>query len=156
MRRGKRKRSSRAANPSESPIDVTTPAKSSEGSSEESLGSPINVAIDEERFAGSPGVPDDAEDLTSFVNMLSDAEQITDSLNASTAAEIPAAHSIAATGADHRTHPRYESSPAAEVLPAESGARRETRVRALSHKACTKYTPHALPLTTSPTLRITQ
>jgi len=156
MRRGKRKRSSRAANPSESPIDVTTPAKSSEGSSEESLGSPINVAIDEERFAGSPGVPDDAEDLTSFVNMLSDAEQITDSLNASTAAEIPAAHSIAATGADRRTHPRYEFSAAAEVLPAESGARMETRVRDLSQQGCYIDTSDALPLGTVTDVRITK
>jgi len=154
MRRGKRKRSSRAANPSESPIDVTTPAKSSEDSSEESLGSPINVAIDEERFARSPGIPDDAEDLTSFVNMLSDAEQITDSLNASTAAEIPAAHSIAATGADRRTHPRYEFSAAAEVLPAESGARMETRVRDLSQQGCYIDTSDALPLGTVTDVRI--
>ena len=154
MRRGKRKRSSRAANPSESPIDVTTPAKSSEDSSEESLGSPINVAIDEERFAGSPGIPDDAEDLTSFVNMLSDAEQITDSLNASTAAEIPAAHSIAATGADRRTHPRYEFSAAAEVLPAESGARMETRVRDLSQQGCYIDTSDALPLGTVTDVRV--
>src|SRR5882724_6243518 len=154
MRRGKRKRSSRAANPSESPIDVTTPAKSSEDSSEESLGSPINVAIDEERFAGSPGIPDDAEDLTSFVNMLSDAEQITDSLNASTAAEIPAAHSIAATGADRRTHPRYEFSAAAEVLPAESGARIETHVRDLSQQGCYVDTSDALPLGTVTDVRV--
>jgi len=135
---------------------VTTPAKSSEGSSEESLGSPINVAIDEERFAGSPGVPDDAEDLTSFVNMLSDAEQITDSLNASTAAEIPAAHSIAATGADRRTHPRYEFSAAAEVLPADSGARMETRVRDLSQQGCYIDTSDALPLGTVTDVRITK
>jgi len=135
---------------------VTTPAKSSEGSSEESLGSPINVAIDEERFAGSPGIPDDAEDLTSFVNMLSDAEQITDSLNASTAAEIPAAHSIAATGADRRTHPRYEFSAAAEVLPAESGARMETRVRDLSQQGCYIDTSDALPLGTVTDVRITK
>jgi len=133
---------------------VTTPAKSSEDSSEESLGSPINVAIDEERFAGSPGIPDDAEDLTSFVNMLSDAEQITDSLNASTAAEIPAAHSIAATGADRRTHPRYEFSAAAEVLPAESGVRMETRVRDLSQQGCYIDTSDALPLGTVTDVRI--
>src|SRR6266436_3785641 len=113
MRRGKRKRSSRAANPSESPIDVTTPAKSSEDSSEESLGSPINVAIGEEHFANSPSLPDDAEDLTSSLNLFSDSQHAASSHEVASNAEVPSATPIAATGADRRTHPRYEFSAAA-------------------------------------------
>jgi PilZ domain len=168
MRRGKRKRGSRAAKPPEPCINVATPANCSDASGgAESLGSSINIAIDEENFAGSLGIPHDAEDLTSFINMLSDAEQLTSSPDIASRApdptssakiacdaELPVSPSVAAAGADRRTHPRYEFFAAAEVLPAESGSRMETRVRDLSQQGCYVDTSDALPLGTVTDVRI--
>ena len=54
----------------------------------------------------------------------------------------------APTGADRRTHPRYEFTAAVEVIAPESGARIETRVRDLSQQGCYVDTNNALPLGT--------
>jgi hypothetical protein len=169
MKRGKRKRSSRAAKPPEPPINVATPVNSCEVSrGAESLESSINIAIAEENFASSLVISDEAEDLTSSLNMLSDPEQLTgppdtsdvsdlaSSSDIASAAEIPAAPSVPPTGADRRIHPRYEFFAAAEVLPAESGARMETRVRDLSQQGCYIDTSDALPLGTVTDVRITK
>jgi PilZ domain len=169
MRRGKRKRSSRAAKPPEPPINVATPANCSDASGRaESLGSTINIAFDEENFAGSLGIPHDAEDLTDSLNMLSDAEQLSGSPDVrsdvpdltssaiASDAELPVSTSVVATGADRRTYPRYEFFAAAEVLPAESGARMATRVRDLSQQGCYVDTSDPLPLGTVTDVRITK
>jgi hypothetical protein len=155
MRRGKRKRSSRAANPPDPFIKVEPPANLPEVSSGgESLGT--SVAIDEENFASSLSISYDAEDLTSSLNMLSDAEQLTGPRDIASDATVPAAPSVLPTGADRRTHPRYEFLAAAEVLPAESGSRMETRVRDLSQQGCYVDTSDALPLGTVTDVRITK
>ena len=88
--------------------------------------------------------------------MLIDAEQLRDSPNGPTAAETPPAPSVAPTGADRRTHPRYEFFAAAEVVPAEAGSRMETRVRDLSQQGCYIDTSDALPLGTVTDVRITK
>jgi hypothetical protein len=155
MRRGKRKRSSRAANPPDPFVKVEPPADLPEVSSGgESLGT--SVAIDEENFASSLSISYDAEDLTSSLNMLSDAEQLTGPPDIASDATVPAAPSVAPSGADRRTHPRYEFLAAAEVLPAESGSRMETRVRDLSQQGCYVDTSDALPLGTVTDVRITK
>src|SRR5207253_9514955 len=64
--------------------------------------------------------------------------------------------SVEPAGADRRTHPRYEFFAAAEVVPAESGARMETRVRDLSQQGCYVDTNDALPLGTITDVRITK
>src|SRR6266404_4085812 len=85
-----------------------------------------------------------------------DSEMIASFADASSDSEIPAVPSVAPTGADRRTHPRYEFFAAAEVLPAESGARMETRVRDLSQQGCYVDTSDALPLGTVTDVRITK
>jgi hypothetical protein len=155
MRRGKRKRRSRAANSPDPFIKVEPPANlPAVSSGGERLGT--SVAIDEENFASSLSISYDAEDLTSSLNMLSDAEQLTGPPDIASDATVPAAPSVAPTGADRRTHPRYEFLAAAEVLPAESGSRMETRVRDLSQQGCYVDTSDALPLGTVTDVRITK
>ena len=116
----------------------------------------VDNTDDSETLVSSPVIPDDAEDLTSSLNVFSDEEQLTDSPNVPSDAQIPAAPSIAPTGADRRTHPRYEFFAAAEVLPAESGSRMQTRVRDLSQQGCYVDTSDALPLGTDTDVRITK
>jgi hypothetical protein len=62
----------------------------------------------------------------------------------------------APSGADRRTHPRYEFIAAGEVVAAESGARIETRVRDVSQQGCYVDTSDALPLGTVTGVRITK
>jgi hypothetical protein len=170
MRRGKRKRSSRAAKTPEPSISVATPASSSEVSrGAESLRGSINITVDEENLVSSLGISDDAEDLTNSLNMFSDAEQLisspditgdvsdlASSPNVATETKNPACPSVAPAGADRRTYPRYEFLAAAEVLPAESGARMATRVRDLSQQGCYVDTSAPLPLGTVTDVRITK
>jgi PilZ domain len=98
----------------------------------------------------------DAEQLASSPDIASGAPDLRSSPDTGTNAENPAAPSVAPIGADRRTHPRYEFSAAAEVLPAESGARMETRVRDLSQQGCYVDTSDALPLGTVTDVRITK
>jgi hypothetical protein len=102
-----------------------------------------DASSDSEMVANYPDRPNDSENVASSPNVPSDAE-------------IPAVPSVAPTGADRRTHPRYEFFAAAEVLPAESGARMETRVRDLSQQGCYVDTSDALPLGTVTDVRITK
>src|SRR2546430_17734649 len=53
--------------------------------------------------------------------------------------------SAAPTGAERRTHPRYEFFAAAGVVPTESGDLMGTRVRDLSQQGCYIDTSDALP-----------
>jgi hypothetical protein len=70
--------------------------------------------------------------------------------------EKPAARPAAPAGADRRIHPRYEFTAAVEVIAAESGARIETRVRDLSQQGCYVDTNSALALGTVTDVRITK
>jgi hypothetical protein len=144
MKRRNRKRSSKAADPSKIGNKAETPASPSEFSFDsEMIASFADASSDSEMVANYPDRPNDSENVASSPNVPSDAE-------------IPAVPSVAPTGADRRTHPRYEFFAAAEVLPAESGARMETRVRDLSQQGCYVDTSDALPLGTVTDVRITK
>jgi len=157
MKRRNRKRSSKAANPPKIAENTETPASPSEISSDsETVASYLDVPVDPKNPANSLSIPDDAEDLTSSLNVFTDAHQFTSSPSVASDAETPAVPSAAPTGADRRTHPRYEFFAAAEVLPAESGARMETRVRDLSQQGCYVDTSDVLPLGTVTDVRITK
>jgi hypothetical protein len=169
MKHRKRKRSSKAANPPETPSNLERPASLSGISSDaENLASSLNIPGDAEQHTSSPSFPDYAEDLTSSLNILSDAEPLTsspsipddaedpsNSLNLPGYAESPVVPSVVApSGSDRRIHPRYEFTAAVEVLAAESGERIETRVRDLSQQGCYVDTSEALPLGTVTDVRI--
>jgi len=68
----------------------------------------------------------------------------------------PAEPSVVLAGADRRIHPRYEFTASVEVIAAESGARIETRVRDLSQQGCYVDTEKPLPLGTVTDVRITK
>jgi hypothetical protein len=181
MKRRRRKRSSKAANP-------PTP----------------KISVDGEKAAGPSIVPDEAERQTpprdefiaageaetpaSSSTVLAEADYIIDlhdelaaavetetpaepsvvldeanrqtlPLDESVAAvetEKPAEPSIALAGADRRAHPRYEFTAAVEVIATESGARIKTRVRDLSQEGCYVDTDKPLPLGTVTDVHITK
>src|SRR5882724_6694763 len=86
----------------------------------------------------------------------SDAETATSPSVPASKAGNPAPTSTPLTGADRRVYPRYEFTAAAEVVPAESGSRMETRVRDLSQQGCYVDTGDVLPLGTVTGVRITK
>ncbi len=91
--------------------------------------------------------------------MFDEAERQTpprDELIAAVETEKPPEPSAALAGADRRIHPRYEFTAAVEVIAAESGARIETRVRDLSQQGCYVDTSKPLPLGTVTNVRITK
>jgi hypothetical protein len=144
MKRRNRKRSSKPADPPKIGNNAETPASLSEFSFDsEMIASFADVSSDSETVASYPDSPSDSQNLASSPNTTSDAEN-------------PLVSSVAPTGADRRTHPRYEFLAAAEVLPAESGARMETRVRDLSQQGCYVDTSDVLPLGTVTEVRITK
>src|SRR5437667_7542442 len=160
MARRSRKRKLKAASPPTIRSNSETPA------------SPSKIPRDSEKVASYPDSSIPSEDVTSVSEFSFDSETIaslvdvssdgTPSVSAniasppSTAAVTAnvAAPSAAPTGADRRTHPRYEFFAAAEVVPTESGARMETRVRDLSLQGCYIDTSDALPLRTVTEVRI--
>jgi hypothetical protein len=120
---------------------------------------PLNISKDAEELMSSPLIPDEEVDLTSFVSVLSDAENLANPPGVSSDKENLAASptilknakspaSVTPTGADRRTHPRYEFIASAEIVAAESGARMAMRVRDLSQQGCYVDTEDALPLGT--------
>src|SRR6267378_426183 len=152
MKRRKRKRSSKAANP-------PTP----------------KIPVDGEKSAGPSIVLDEADhqtpprdELIAAVETETPASPSTtlagsdymidlgDELIAAVEMEKPVEPSAALAGADRRTHPRYEFTAAVEVVAPESGARIETRVRDLSQQGCYVDTSNALPLGTVTDVRITK
>jgi hypothetical protein len=157
MKRRKRKQSSNAANPPKVPSYAEKPANASGISSDAE--NPVNstsIAIDTEGPANPSSAIDYAEDLTRSLNLLSDTENLVSSPEIPSKAKNPPAASIAVTGADRRSHPRYEFIASAEVVAAESGARIAMRVRDLSQQGCYVDTSNALPLGTVTDVRITK
>jgi PilZ domain len=142
MKRRNRKRTSKAARASAIPDNAETPARPSE------------FSFDSEMIANFSDVSCDMETVATFPDAPIDSEHVASSPSTSTAAAKVAAPAVALTGADRRTHPRYEFLAAAEVVPAESGARMETRVRDLSQQGCYVDTSDALPLGTVTEVRI--
>jgi hypothetical protein len=142
MKRRNRKRTSKAAKPPTIPRKAETPAGLSE------------FSFDSEMIANFSGVSIDVETVATFPDAPIDSEHVASSPSTSSDAAKVAAPAVALTGADRRTYPRYEFLAAAEVVPAESGARMETRVRDLSQQGCYVDTSDALPLGTVTEVRI--
>jgi len=142
MKRRNRKQSSKAAN---APKIADTGKKPA---------GPSEFSFDSEMIEGSSGVSSDAEAVATFPDTPTDSENVATSPSVSSDPANAAAPPVVLTGADRRTHPRYEFFAAAEVVPAESGARMETRVRDLSQQGCYVDTSDALPLGTVTDVRI--
>src|SRR6266481_2428670 len=152
MKRRKRKRSSKVANP-------PTP----------------KIPVDGEKSAGPSIVLDEADhrtpprdELIAAVETETPASPSTtlagsdymidlgDEFIAAVETETPAEPSVVFDEAERQTHPRYEFTAAVEVVAPESGARIETRVRDLSQQGCYVDTSNALPLGTVTDVRITK
>ena len=144
MKRRKRKRSSKAASSPKTAKIAETPA------------SPSAFSFDSEMIANFSGASRDSEPVATFPDTPADSENVASSPHTSTDAASVAAPSVAPTGADRRTHPRYEFLAAAEIVATESAARIETRVRDLSQQGCYVDTSDALPLGTVTDVRITK
>src|SRR5882672_411472 len=152
MKRRKRKRSSKAANP---------PAPKTPVDGEQSAGP--SIVLDEADRQTHPGdeftAPVEVKKPSSDATALAGADYVIDpgdELIAAVETEKPAEPSAALAEADRRIHPRYEFTAAVEVIVAESGARIETRVRDLSQQGCYVDTNKPLPLGTVTDVRITK
>src|SRR6267142_158431 len=181
MKRRKRKRSSKAANPPtpEIPIDAEKAAEPSAALAEadrqnpprDEFIAPVKVetpADPSAALAAADYVIDLGDEFIATVEeekaagdsvTLAEADHGThprDEFTAAVEEEKAGGPSAAPAGADRRTHPRYEFVAAVEVVAAESGARIETRVRDLSQQGCYVDTNNALPLGTVTDVRITK
>jgi len=96
------------------------------------------------------------EDSASPVEFRDETESAATSFVPSTDAEKPASDSVAPTGADRRSHPRYPFTAAVEVIAAEPGGEIRTRVRDLSQQGCYVDTDNPLALGTATDVRITK
>jgi hypothetical protein len=152
MKRRKRKRSSKAANPPtpKIPVDAEKAAVDS-------------VTLAEEDRQTHPGdefiAPVEVKKPGSDPTALAAADYVIDlgdEFITTVEEEKAAGPSAAPAGADRRTHPRYEFTADVEVIAAESGARIETRVRDLSQQGCYVDTNKPLPLGTVTDVRITK
>src|SRR5467141_4159072 len=181
MKRRKRKRSSKAANPPapKTPVDGEKSAGPSIVLNEADHQTPprdeLIVGVETETpaspsttLAASDYMIDLGDEFIAAVEtetpaepsvVFDEAERQTpprDELIAAVETEKSVEPSAALAGADRRTHPRYEFTAAVEVVAPESGARIETRVRDLSQQGCYVYTSNALPLGTVTDVRITK
>jgi len=168
MARRSRKRKSKAATAPQIPSNSVTPTSPSEITSDsekvasypdssipsEDVATVSEVSFDSETIANLVDISSDSEMVATFPDTPSVSENIASPPSTAAATANVAAPSAAPTGADRRTHPRYEFFAAAEVVPAESGARMETRVRDLSQQGCYIDTSDALPLGTVTEVRI--
>src|SRR6267143_934227 len=119
MKRRKRKRSSKAANPPAPKIPVD--GEKSAGPSTTLAGSDYMINLGDEFIAAV-----ETETPTESSVVFDEAERQTpprDELIAAVETEKPAEPSAALAEADRRIHPRYEFTAAVEVIAAESGAR---------------------------------
>jgi hypothetical protein len=181
MKRRKRKRSSKAANPPTPKIAVDGGKSAGpsivldEADHQAPPRDELIAAVETETpaspsttLAGSEYMIDLGDEFIAAVEtetpaepsvVFDEAEHQTpprDELIAAVETEKPAEPSAALAGADRRTHPRYEFTAAVEVIAAESGARIETRIRDLSQQGCYVDTSNALPLGTVTDIRITK
>jgi hypothetical protein len=96
------------------------------------------------------------EDTASSVEIQEANESAISPVATSPDTEQPPPDSVAVTGADRRTHPRYAFTAVVEVVAAESGARIKTWVRDLSQRGCYVDTEKPLALGTSTDISITK
>src|SRR5882724_10742897 len=181
MKRRKRKRCSKAANPPapKTPVDGEQSAGPSIVLDEadrqthpgDEFTAPVEVkkpSSDATALAGADYVIDLGGEFIAAVEtetpaepsvVFDEAERQTpprDELIAAVETEKSVEPSPALAGADRRTHPRYEFTAAVEVVAPESGARIETRVRDLSQQGAYVDTNNPLPLGTVTDVRITK
>jgi hypothetical protein len=181
MKRRKRKRSSKAANPPTPKIssDVENSASDStvlaRADEQAHPGDEFIAPVEAEKSASVPTalvgtnyVIDLGDEFIAAVEKekpasdsvtLADADHHThpgDEFISAVETQPLAEPSAALAGADRRTHPRYEFTAAVEVIAAESGARMETRVRDLSLQGCYVDTNKPLPLGTVTDVHITK
>src|SRR6267142_3497781 len=152
MKRRKRKRSSKAANPPtpEIPIDAEKAADPSAALAEADRQNPPRDEFIAPVKVETPADPSAALAGADYVIDLGDE------FIATVEEEKATGDSVALAEADHGTPPRDEFIAAVEVVAAESGARIETRVRDLSQQGCYVDTNNALPLGTVTDVRITK
>src|SRR5712692_8369012 len=152
MKRRKRKRSSKAANPPapKTPVDGEKSAGPSIVLDEADRQTPprdeLIAAVETETpaspsttLAGSDYMIDLGDEFIAAVEM-----------------ETPTESSVVFDEAERQTPPRYELIAAVEVVAPESGARIETRVRDLSQQGAYVDTINPLPLGTVTDVRITK
>jgi PilZ domain-containing protein len=120
----------------------------------EDITSVSEFSFDSDTIASLVDISSDSEMVATFPDTPSVVENVASPPGTAAATANVAPPSAAPTGADRRTHPRYEFFAAAEVVPTESGARMETRVRDLSLQGCYIDTSDALPLGTVTEVRI--
>ena len=181
MKRRKRKRCSKAANPPapKTPVDGEQSAGPSIVLDEadrqthpgDEFTAPVEVkkpSSDATALAGADYVIDLGGEFIAAVEKETPAEPSVvfdgaerqtlprDELIAAVETEKSVEPSAALAGADRRTHPRYEFTAAVEVVAPESGARIETRVRDLSQQGAYVDTNNPLPLGTVTDVRITK
>jgi len=150
MGRHKRKRSSKAANPPGIAVIANEPVSRFAISTDvENLAPSLDISSDA-KLTSSPMIPDKEVDLTNSLSSLTASPAIAKHEKSA------ASPSAAPSGADRRTHPRYEFTAAVEVVAPDSGARVETRVRDLSRQGCYVDTSEALPLGTITDVCITK
>jgi len=168
MKRRNRKRKSKASNPAHIASNSEAPASPSktslgsgnvanypEGPTDSENGASVSeISFDSETIASLADVSGDVETVATFPDTPMESEKVASSPSTSCDAAKAPAPAAAPSGADRRIHPRYEFVAAAEVVPAESGARMETRVRDLSQQGCYVDTRDALPLGTVTEVRI--
>ena len=167
MKRRNRKRRSKAATPSTitdnagtspSPPAIADSGKAAnypESSADSENGASVSeFSFNSEAIASLVDVSSDSEMVATFPDTPRVPENMASPPSTGDATANVAAPSAAPAGADRRTHPRYEFFAAAEVVPTESGARMETRVRDLSQQGCYIDTSDALPLGTVTEVRI--
>src|SRR6202795_196052 len=154
MKRRKRKPSSQAAKSAKIPVAAKKAASPSTATREPDhvidIADEFLTAVEEERPASDAVAIAEAHD-----NPHSRNQSIATSIATMEEKKSPApAAAPAPTGADRRTHPRYEVTAAVEVIAPESGARIATRVRDLSQQGCYVDTNNPLPLGTITDVRI--
>src|SRR6266436_1766831 len=152
MKRRKRKRSSKTANPCTPKIPVD---------GEKSAGP--SIVLDEADHQTPPrdeliaGVATETPASPSTTLAASDYMiDLGDEFIAAVETETPAEPSVVFDGAERQTLPRDEFIAAVEVVAPESGARIETRVRDLSQQGAYVDTNNPLPLGTVTDVRITK
>ncbi len=114
------------------------------------------VQSETEQPASSVEIQGELEKLASPTDPRNETENPPIPVVESADTEQRAPDSVARTGAERRTHPRYAFTASAEVVTDESGTRLKTRVRDLSQQGCYVDTERPFALRTVTQVRITK
>jgi hypothetical protein len=116
----------------------------------------VMVQSGTEQPASPVDVQGELENLASPTDLRNETESHPIPVVESADTEERVPNSMARTGADRRTHPRYAFTAVVEVVTDESGARLKTRVRDLSQQGCYVDTESPFALGTVTQVRITK